>query len=103
MWWGGGWRGGGRASQEELAGIFAGFTGLTGADRFDHGNWTTLTTGSPVLKDAVVSFDCRITDVTEVGTHTVFFCEVVDILVGGAREGLIYFGRAYHRIVVEAA
>ncbi len=91
------------ASQEELSGIFAGFTGLTGADRFDHGDWTTLTTGSPVLKDAVVSFDCRITDVTEVGTHTVFFCEVVDIQLGEAREGLIYFGRAYHRIVVEAA
>ena len=91
------------AAQEDLCGIFAGLTGLTGADRFNHGNWTTLVTGAPVLEDGVVSFDCRITDVTEVGTHTVFFCEVVAIQSGPAHEGLIYFGRAYHRIVVEAA
>jgi flavin reductase len=91
------------AGQEELSGIFAGMTGLLGADRFSHGEWTTLATGAPVLKGAVVSFDCRITDVTEVGTHTVFFAEVEAIQSSDAHEGLIYFGRAYHRIIVKAA
>ena len=67
------------------------------------GRWTTLATGAPVLSDAVVSFDCRIAQSTEVGTHTVFFCEVDAIQTGGAHEGLIYFGRSYHRIIVEAA
>lgn len=91
------------ASQEVLSGIFAGFTGVHGAERFEHGVWTTLSTGSPVLRDAIVSFDCRITDVTEVGTHTVFFCEVDAIQSGTHQEGLIYFGRSYHRVVVKAA
>ena len=91
------------AAQEDLSGVFAGATGLLGADRFQHGDWTTLETGAPVLREAVVSFDCRITEMTEVGTHTVFFCEVVAIAKGSAHEGLIYFGRAYHRITVVAA
>ena len=91
------------ASQEELSPLFAGFTGVAQAARFDQAKWTTLQTGAPVLEGAVVSFDCRIAQSTEVGTHTVFFCEVEAIRAGGAHEGLIYFGRSYHRIIVEAA
>lgn len=91
------------ASQEELSPLFAGFTGVPQPERFDRGEWTTLVTGSPVLVGAVISFDCRITHSVEVGTHTVFFCEVEDIKAGPAHEGLIYFGRSYHRIIVEAA
>lgn len=90
------------AGQEELSGIFAGATGLQGAERFEQGTWTTLATGAPVLEGAVVSFDCRIVDVTEVGTHTVFFAEVEAIQAAGAHEALIYFARAYHRITVAA-
>ena len=92
------------ASQEELSPLFAGFTGVPqGAARFESGRWRTLSTGAPVLSDAVVSFDCRVTQWTEIGTHTVFFCEVEAIQTGAAHEGLIYFGRSYHRIIVEAA
>lgn len=91
------------AGQEELSPVFAGLTGIPQAERFKLGAWTTLETGAPVLEDAVVSFDCRISQFVEVGTHTVFFCEVQAIKSGAAHEGLIYFGRAYHRIIVEAA
>lgn len=91
------------ASQEALSGIFAGMTGLLGEDRFQHGEWGTLATGSPVLVGAVVSFDCRITEVTVVGTHTVFFCSVEAVQAGAVPDGLIYFGRAYHRIAMAAA
>ncbi len=91
------------ASQEELSPLFAGFKGVPQAARFETGRWTTLETGAPVLEGAVVSFDCRIAQSTEVGTHTVFFCEVEAIRIGDAHEGLIYFGRSYHRIIVEAA
>lgn len=89
-------------SHEELSGLFAGSTGLQGADRFKYGKWTTLLTGCPVLEDAAVSFDCRVVDVTEVGTHTVFFAEVDAIRVDAKHEGLIYFGRAYHRVTMVA-
>ena len=91
------------AAQEHLSPIFASMTGASQAQRFDEADWTTLTTGAPVLRDAVVSFDCRITSSTEVGTHTVFFCEVDASQTGAENEGLIYFGRAYHRIIVAAA
>lgn len=91
------------AAQEHLSPIFASMTGATQSERFAQGEWTTLATGAPVLQGAVVSFDCRITQSTEVGTHTVFFCEVEALQSSGETAGLIYFGRAYHRIVVEAA
>jgi flavin reductase len=72
-------------------------------ERFRHGSWTTGPTGSPLLDDAVVNFDCRIVGSAEIGTHTVLFCEVVDI--AGPREpaGLIYFDRAYHTVATITA
>ena len=91
------------AAQEHLSPIFASMTGAGQEDRFAEATWTTLETGAPVLQDAVVSFDCRITQSTEVGTHTVFFCQVVALQAGGEPHGLIYFGRAYHRLIVAAA
>ncbi len=88
------------ASQERLSPVFAGFTDHTMTERFGHAGWIILATGAPVLTGAVVSFDCRIAQVSEVGTHGVFFCEVDAIQAGTSREGLIYFGRTYHRIAV---
>lgn len=92
------------AVQEPLSSLFAGLTGVEDMPtRFAAAEWTTLVTGSPVLAGAVVSFDCRIAQITEVGTHSVFFCEVEALQAGSEHEGLIYFGRAYHRIRVVAA
>jgi flavin reductase len=93
------------ADQEQLSTIFAGFTDHPIEHRFTPAvaAWSTLVTGAPVLDGAVVSFDCRIAQTTEVGTHSVFFCEVDAIRQGNAQEPLIYFGRAYHRIVTHAA
>jgi len=90
------------AAQEHLSPVFASMTGATQSERFAQAEWTTLATGAPVLQGAIVSFDCRITQSTEVGTHTVFFCEVEALQSSTESAGLIYFGRAYHRIVVDA-
>lgn len=86
------------AGQQELSPLFAGLTGVDMDARFAAASWATLATGAPVLQGGAVSFDCRIGQVTEVGTHSVFFCEVEAILLGSIHEGLIYFGREYHRI-----
>ena len=91
------------SAQQEFSPLFAGFTDVPQNERFKPEDWTRLATGAPVLRDAVVSFDCTINHVYEVGTHTVFFCEVQAIAMGEAREGLIYFGRAYHTIKVATA
>jgi flavin reductase len=47
--------------------------------RFAEGNWSELVTGSPVLTDAIASFDCRISNIVEASSHTIFIGEVVDI------------------------
>jgi flavin reductase len=88
------------AQQEALSDLFAGYGEVTMTARFAEAQWSQLSTGSPVLQEATVSFDCRIVQVTEVGTHSVLFCEVVALRSGSLQEGLIYFGRAYHRITM---
>lgn len=88
------------AGQEHLSARFGGRS--SPAERFAEGEWTTLATGAPVLAGTVASFDCTIAQATEVGTHTVLFCEVEAVRVGDTTEGLIYFGRRYHRLVVPA-
>jgi flavin reductase len=45
-----------------------------------------------------VALDCRIASVSEVGTHSVYFCEVQTVRTADKVEGLIYFNRAYHPI-----
>ena len=84
--------------QEPLSGLFAGIGNVPMAERFEQARWATLATGAPVLDGAVVAVDCRIAQVTEVGTHSVMFCEAIASRMGETRDGLIYFGRAYHRV-----
>ncbi len=88
------------AGQRHLSPIFAGMTEHDVDGRFAQASWGKLVTGAPVLQEAVVSFDCRVVQVTEVGTHSVFFCEVEAVQHGTGREGLIYFDRDYHPIRV---
>lgn len=86
------------STHKELSMLFSGST-KNMETRFAGGTWTTLLTGAPVLVDAAVAFDCRITSVTEVGTHDVLFCEVLAIHENSEPEGLVYFGRKFHRVL----
>ena len=81
---------------EPLSNTFGGQTTMD--ERFALGAWSTLATGAPVLDGAVVSFDCRVTQTVNVGTHDVLMCEVVAIGVGSGEAGLFYFDRRYHRL-----
>lgn len=67
-------------------------------DRFKLCDWTILETGSPVLEDALVSFDCQIEDIQNVGTHSIFLCRVLAIKKSQQEESLVYFNRAYHQV-----
>ncbi|MFK8252724.1 flavin reductase [Ancylobacter terrae] len=80
------------------------FGGRTPADeRFALGDWTTAVTGAPVLVGALEAFDCRIVNRVDVGTHAVLFCEVVALIEGPTREGLVYFDRRYLAVNAEQA
>ncbi|HET9018970.1 MAG TPA: flavin reductase [Acetobacteraceae bacterium] len=90
------------AGQQDISSLFGGAV----ADhevRFSSGTWYALETGAPVLQGAVVSFDCRIGQVTEIGTHSVIFGHVQAIRHGSVHDGLIYFGRGYHPVRRPAA
>ena len=85
------------AQHEKISNAFAS-SKLSSEDRFKLGAWTTLETGSPILEDALVSFDCEIEQIQEVGTHSVFMCRVIAIKQSQQDESLVYFNRGYHQV-----
>lgn len=84
-----------QADQAELSQAFAGIGSIPMADRFAMANWDTLVTGAPYCKDALVALDCEISDVREVGTHSVFIVKVMATAESENREPLIYQRRNY--------
>lgn len=86
------------AHHQALANAFAGFGGLAPDDRFGLAQWQTLVTSAPVLADAIVSFDCRVTDSKVTATHTVLFGEVKAVHFGQPDASLIYLDRGYRSL-----
>ncbi|TYL96814.1 FMN reductase [Bradyrhizobium rifense] len=86
------------ARHEPLSRLFGGK--VPAEERFAAAAWSTLETGAPVLADCAAAFDCRISDIVNVGTHDVLFCRVVAVQKTGCTGNLIYFGRAYHTVGV---
>lgn len=82
---------------EQISNAFAS-SKLNSETRFQLGEWSSLHTGSPVLNDALVSFDCEIEDIQSVGTHSIFLCRVLAVQQSQQQESLVYFNRAYHHI-----
>jgi flavin reductase len=76
-----------------LASLFGGKTPVD--ERFAAANWFRGESGALLLEGAVVSFDCRVARLTDVGSHSVLFCEVVGVADGTLASGLFYFDRAY--------
>jgi len=83
---------------EDLSPIFAGKDNLPMAARFARAKWLRLATGAPALESAAAALDCKITQVVDIGTHSVLFCTVQAIHLGHKTSGLVYHGRAYHKI-----
>jgi flavin reductase len=88
-------------SHESLSNLFGGKTPM--AQRFEAAEWSQLATGSPILSGAVASFDCKITQITTVGTHDILFCEAIALLRNDQSHGLAYFDRRYHPLMCHTA
>ncbi|WLF83374.1 flavin reductase [Moraxella sp. ZY210820] len=84
------------AEQSELSNVFA--SPLSSEERFAKATWTTLQTGSPLLDNALIGFDCEITDIKQVGTHGILICKIVAIKQGDEHQALVYRNRSYHRV-----
>jgi flavin reductase len=70
----------------------------SGEARFKSRDWTRLATGSPVLIDALVCFDCRVVKSLSHGTHTIFLGEVEQVLLGKSGKPLLYSEGQYAKL-----
>lgn len=68
-------------------------------DRFDGVPYHTEVTGAPVLDDCLAALDCRVVSSADYGTHTVYIGEAVAAKVSDGRQPLLYFHRAYRRLI----
>lgn len=89
------------AGQETLSTLFGGKTPM--AERFAAARWHTLTSGSPLLEGALVSFDCNVTQVVSVATHDILLCDVVALATHQTAHGLAWFDRGYHPLIRQDA
>ncbi|HEX2650161.1 MAG TPA: flavin reductase family protein [Burkholderiales bacterium] len=85
-----------RAEDRELSGLFSGIQ--KGESRFRDSQWTRLSTGSPVLIESLVSFDCKVVNRLVHGTHTVFLGEVEELLIGKKGKPLLYADGQYAKL-----
>jgi flavin reductase len=85
-----------RAEDGELSTAFSG--GQSAEARFRSRNWTRLATGSPVLVDALVCFDCRAVKKLAHGTHTIFLGQVEQVLFGQKGKPLLYSEGQYAKL-----
>lgn len=81
------------SNQIQLSNLFGGKTPMQ--ERFAQGQWSELITGSPVLDDALISFDCEVISSQAIGSHDVLFCQVKAIRQNPNLNALLYFKRNY--------
>jgi flavin reductase (DIM6/NTAB) family NADH-FMN oxidoreductase RutF len=82
------------AGDAYLSDVFAGRGGISGEDRFAHGEWD-MHQPCPRLISSLVSFACRVQDVRTVETHFVIMGVVETVHIGEDRSALVYQNRAY--------
>ncbi|MGL4242540.1 MAG: flavin reductase family protein [Beijerinckiaceae bacterium] len=83
------------ASHEEVARVFSGEGGLSGAQRFRHGDGWIMDGHAPRLAGALSAIECDVSDTTPVGTHVVLIGRVVAAHAGAEMPPLMYHRRQY--------
>jgi flavin reductase (DIM6/NTAB) family NADH-FMN oxidoreductase RutF len=83
------------ARHESLAHRFSGHGGAHGARRFDEAEWITLSTGAPVLADAIAAFDCLVEEIIERHSHSIVLGAVVSLKEGVEESGLTHRRGSY--------
>lgn len=84
------------SAHEGLSNLFGGKTSVD--DRFAAAEWRHGKSGTPILSDALVSFECSISSEADVGTHRILYCTVEQIHDGNEGDALIYYQRSYRRV-----
>ncbi len=79
--------------QEDISNVFGGRMPTT--DRFAYGEWQEGVTGTPVLTNASVSFQCEMTNAVDEATHRILFGRVIVIRENKEQGALLYCMRRY--------
>ena len=88
------------SKHQALSNLFGGKSSME--ERFATADWHTECTGSPMLDDALINFDCRIINRVAAGSHDILICEIVGLRQQDSGDGLIYFNRAYCNAIPQA-
>ena len=78
-----------------LAAIDSPTLAIYGEHRFELADWSTLTTGSPVLLPCLATFDCRLVEAVPAATHSIFIGRVEAVAFELDLQPLVYAGGDY--------
>ena len=84
--------------QQDIAERFSGLHGCKGTQRYANAEWTTLSTGAPLLVDATVSLDCTLEETIDRATHSIIIGRVNAIRVNEGQDALIYWHGGYRTL-----
>ncbi|MCG9553596.1 4-hydroxyphenylacetate 3-monooxygenase, reductase component [Vibrio sp. Isolate31] len=85
------------SEHQELSMHFAGMTSVEMAERFAFEGWKLNQYQVPVLEGSLTTLEGRISDISEVGTHSVFFVHVESITTQD-KDALMYFDRQFKHL-----
>lgn len=88
-----------QSDQTEISDIFSSRSPAPGGDKFAAVDIVTAETGAPCLREALVSFDCKLISAERVGTHHICIGAVKAVHVAPTGEPLLYGMRRYLRAV----
>lgn len=85
-----------REGQAEIARRFAGMEkGIEGDSKFEAGRWTSGALGTPLMTQALLSFECRLLDVYEAATHLIVVGGIVALDADIEEQALMYCNGAF--------
>jgi flavin reductase len=74
----------------DLAMRFAGRVQVSGEERFEPAHWDMFDSGSPSLRDAVISLECRLVRQVDESTHCLMMGQVISGRCNNAAAPLLY-------------
>jgi flavin reductase (DIM6/NTAB) family NADH-FMN oxidoreductase RutF len=83
------------SDQIDIAERFAGKDGLKGAERFAGAEWTTRTSGVPLLVGALAAIDCEVEEIVERHSHAIVIGRVLDLQLSTRTAALAYWQGQY--------
>jgi flavin reductase (DIM6/NTAB) family NADH-FMN oxidoreductase RutF len=75
---------------------------VKGEARFQVGSWYGTQKGVPLLADAQACLVCEVDRKIEYGTHGIFIGKVLDVVLSGQPDPLVYVDGRFTRVKLES-